>query len=182
MRRDINFFSSYQGKKKEKKNKNIYIASLLGFLAIFIVGTLTWNTFNILKTEKQIKEYQAQLEDPAIKEKVAEAEEVSAELDILSRYDKEITNVYKSVTTRDIVSNEILNMVSSTLPTEVSFNSLNVTNTEITMQATSTNRTAIAEVQYNLKQLRNIQEVYIGSIAGDEKYTFDIRCTLKDGE
>lgn len=182
MRRDINFFSPYQGKKKERKNQNIYTYSLLGFVAVFIGGTLALNTFNLLKVEKSIEGYQVKLNDPAIQEKVQEANKVSAELDILSRYEKDLTSIYKGVESRDVVSNEILNMISSTLPTEVSFNSLNVTNTEITMQATSSNRTAIAEVQYNLKQLNNIQEVYIGAISGDTKYTFDIRCTLKDGE
>ena len=176
MRRDINFFSPYQGKKKEQKNQNIYKYSLSGFVAAFIVGTLAWNSINLYKVNT------AKLEDPSIVEKLLEAEQTEAKLNLLSSYEKQLNTIYKGVESRDVVSNEILNMISSTLPTEVSFNSLNLTNTEITMQATSTNRTAIAEVQYNLKQLKNIQEVYIGAISGDEKYTFDIRCTLKDGE
>ena len=182
MRRDINFFSPYQGKKKEQKNQNIYKYSLSGFVAAFIVGTLAWNSINLYKVNKSIADYTAKLEDPSIVEKVLEAEQTEAKLNLLSSYEKQLNTIYKGVESRDVVLNEILNMISSTLPTEVSFNSLNLTNTEITMQATSTNRTAIAEVQYNLKQLKNIQEVYIGAISGDEKYTFDIRCTLKDGE
>ena len=54
MRRDINFFSPYQGKKKERKNQNIYTYSLLGFMAVFIGGTLALNTFNLLRVEKSI--------------------------------------------------------------------------------------------------------------------------------
>lgn len=72
--------------------------------------------------------------------------------------------------------------MSSTLPTEVTFNSINITNTEISIQAVSTSRVAVGEIEHNLKRLDNIQDVYIGGISGDEIYTFDIKCVLKDVE
>ena len=72
--------------------------------------------------------------------------------------------------------------MSSTLPTEVTFNSINITNTEISIQAVSTSRVAVGEIEHNLKKLDNIQDVYIGGISGDEIYTFDIKCVLKDVE
>jgi type IV pilus assembly protein PilN len=72
--------------------------------------------------------------------------------------------------------------LSSTLPTEVTFNSINITNTEISIQAVSTSRVAVGEIEHNLKRLDNIQDVYIGGISGDEIYTFDIKCVLKDVE
>ena len=81
-------------------------------MAVFIGGTLALNTFNLLKVEKSIEGYQVKLNDPAIQEKVQEANKVSAELDILSRYEKDLTSIYKGVESRDVVSNEILNMMS----------------------------------------------------------------------
>ena len=48
------------------------------------------------------------------------------------------------------------------------------------MQAKSSNRTAIGEIEHNLKKLNFIQDVYVGGIAGDTEYTFDLKCTLKD--
>ncbi|MDZ5034947.1 pilus assembly protein PilN, partial [Clostridium perfringens] len=44
MVKDMNFFTPYQGQKKEQKNKNIYVYSLTGFLAVVILGTLAWNS------------------------------------------------------------------------------------------------------------------------------------------
>ena len=48
MRGDINFFAPYEGRKKEQKNKNIYVYSLAGFLGVVVVGSFAWNTTNIL--------------------------------------------------------------------------------------------------------------------------------------
>ena len=48
MRNDMNFFAPYEGRKKEQKNKNVYVYSLAGFLSVFIVGTLVWNSTNII--------------------------------------------------------------------------------------------------------------------------------------
>lgn len=182
MRMDINFFSPYQGQKKEELNKNIYMYSLVGFLVVLIVGTLLWNNVNLVIVKKQIANYEAKLNEPNIQDKIKESEEINKKLDILNKYNSSLINISSGVNSRDVVTTNILNMVSATLPTEVSFNSVNITNTDITIQAVSTNRIAIAEIQYNLKALPNVEEVYIGAISGDDKYTFDIKCTLKDVE
>lgn len=182
MRMDINFFSPYQGQKKEELNKNIYVYSLVGFLVTLIFGTLIWNSFNLLIVEKQITNYEAKLNEPNIQEKIKESEEINKKEDILNKYNSSLTSISNGVNGRTVVTTNILNMVSATLPNEVSFNSVNITNTDITIQSVSTNRTAIGEIQYNLKALPNVQDVYIGAISGDDKYTFDIKCTLKDVE
>lgn len=182
MRMDINFFTPYQGQKKEAKNKIIYVYSSVGFLTVAILGTLVWNTVNLSILKAQIKGYEAKLNAPEIQEKLAEAREVANKTDILNKYDVGLTEIITAVESREVVSTKILNSISSTLPTEVSFNSINLTNTEVSIQAVSSNRTAIAELQYNLKQLDNVQDVYIGAISGEELYTFDIKCVLKDVE
>ena len=182
MRMDINFFSPYQGQKKEQLNKNIYVYSLAGFLVTLILGTLIWNSVNLIIVKKQISNYEVKLNEPNIQEKVKESEEINKKTDILNKYNSSLTSISNGVNSRNVVTTNILNMVSATLPTEVSFNSVNITNTDITIQAVSTNRTAIGEIQYNLKDLPNVQDVYIGAISGDDKYTFDIKCTLKDVE
>ena len=74
----------------------------------------------------------------------------------------------------------ILDKLSSSLPSQVTFNSINISNKEINIQAVSTSRVAIGEVEHNLKALNNVQDVYIGGISGDEIFTFDIKCLLKD--
>ncbi|GAB6169132.1 hypothetical protein JCM1393_15920 [Clostridium carnis] len=182
MRRDMNFFSHYQGQKKEQKNKNMYIYSLLGFLGVLIVGTLLWNSIRLFLVGKKITDYEAKLSAPDIQEKIKESDDINGKTTILEQYNKGLTSISKAVESRDIVKTRLLDKISSTLPSEVTFSSINITNTEISIQAVSTKRSAIGEIEYNLKQLDNIQDVYIGGISGDEKYTFDIKCVLKDVE
>jgi len=182
MIRDMNFFAAYQGQKKEQKNKNIYVYSLVGFLSVFIVGTLAWNSTNIFLLDNKIKDYNEKLEKEDIKVKIEKWDEISKKDDILNRYNKELSNIVDGLKTREVVTTGLLDKLSSTLPTEVTFNSISITNTDISIQAVSTSRVAIGEIEHNLKKLNNIQDVYIGGISGDENYTFDIKCVLKDVE
>ena len=182
MIRDMNFFAAYQGQKKEQKNKNIYVYSLVGFLSVFIVGTLAWNSTNIFLLNNKIKDYNEKLEKEDINVKIEKWDEISKKDDILNKYNKELSNIVDGLKTREVVTTGLLDKLSSTLPTEVTFNSISITNTDISIQAVSTSRVAIGEIEHNLKKLNNIQDVYIGGISGDENYTFDIKCVLKDVE
>lgn len=179
---DMNFFAPYQGQKKEEKNQNIYIYSIISFLVVIILGTLIWNTTNIILLNKKIEKYTEELNSPEIVEKIAKWEDIYNKTNILDEYNKGLNSIISSLKTREVVKVELLNKLSSSLPSEVTFNSINVTNTEISIQAVSTSREAIGEVQHNLKNIDNIGDVYISGISGDKTYNFDIKCSLKDVE
>lgn len=177
---DLNFFAPYQGQKKEEHNKNIYVYSIAAFLSVAIVGSFAWNTGRIILLNNKIKDYNAKLEDPIVKEKLVTWEDVSRKTDILSRYNEGLVDINNALDTRAIVSTELLNMISSCLPSQVTFNSISIDNKQISIQAVSSSRTAIGELENNLRKLENIQDVYIGGISGTESYTFDVKCVLKD--
>lgn len=179
---DMNFFAPYQGQKKEEKNQNIYIYSIISFLVVIILGTLIWNTTNIILLNKKIEKYTEELNSPEIVEKIAKWEDIYNKTNILDEYNKGLNSIISSLKTREVVKVELLNKLSSSLPSEVTFNSINVTNTEVAIQAVSTSREAIGEVQHNLKNIDNIGDVYISGISGDKTYNFDIKCSLKDVE
>ena len=177
---DMNFFAPYQGQKKEEKNKNIYVYSMVGFLSVAIVGTFAWNTTNILLLNNKIKNYNTKLEEKDVQEKLARWEEISKSGDILTKYDNGLNDIIGALESREVVTTDLLNKLSSSLPSQVTFNSINIDNKEINIQAVSTSRVAIGEVEHNLKVLNNVQDVYIGGISGEEIFTFDIKCLLKD--
>lgn len=179
---DMNFFAPYQGQKKEEKNQNIYIYSIISFLVIVILGSLIWNTSNIILLDKKIDKYTEELNAPEIIEKIAKCEDIYNKTSILDEYNKGLNSIISSLKTREVVKVELLNKLSSSLPSEVTFNSINITSSEISIQAVSTNREAIGEVQHNLKNIDNIEDVYISGISGDKTYNFDIKCSLKDVE
>lgn len=179
---DMNFFAPYQGQKKEEKNKNIYIYSIISFLAVVILGSFIYNTANIILLNKKIDKYTEELNAPEIMEKIAKWEDIYNKTSILEEYNEGLNNIISSLKTREVVTVELLNKLSSSLPSEVTFNSINITNNEISIQAVSTSREAIGEVQHNLKSIENIGDVYISGISGDKTYNFDIKCSLKDVE
>lgn len=76
--------------------------------------------------------------------------------------------------------------ISSTVPSEVSFKNLDISDNTITIKGVSTSRSAVAELKHNLSSLPKMQDVYVNSIdnlgAVEGEYSFDIKCMLKDVE
>ena len=177
---DMNFFAPYVGEKKEKQNRNLYIYSVGAFLTVFILGSLVWNTTTIILLNSKIKYYNTELSNPEIIEKIAKYDDLNNKGNILTSYDKSVTNILSSLETREVVTSNLLDKLSSSLPSEVTFNNITINNNEISIQAVSTTRESIAEVQHNLRELKNIQDVYISGISGEEIYNFNIKCVLKE--
>lgn len=177
---DMNFFAPYVGEKKEKQNKNLYIYSVGAFLSVFILGSLVWNTANIIILNSKIKYYNNELNKPEVIEKIAKYDDLNNKGNILNSYDKSVTAILSSLKTREVVTSNLLDKLSASIPSEVTFNNITINNNEISIQAVSTTREAIAEVQHNLRELNNINDVYISGISGEEIYNFNIKCQLKE--
>lgn len=182
--KDINFFEPYSGQKKEKLNFKIYIYGSISVALILVIGSLTFNSIRIFMLNKEIKSYNGKLAEPKIQEQLNEAERVNSQINILTQYNESLNDISMSVKQRDIVSDILLNNISSTVPSEVSFKNLNIEGNIINIQGVSTNRVAVAELEHNLKKLNNMQDVYVNSIdnsgAVENNYSFDIKCVLKD--
>ncbi len=182
--KDINFFEPYSGQKKEKLNFKRYIYGSISIALILIIGSLTFNSIRIFILNKDITSYNSKLADPKIQEQLNEAERVNSQIDILTQYNEALYDVSMHVKKRDIVSDTLLNDISSTVPSEVSFKNLKIEGNVINIQGVSTNRVAVAELEHNLKKLNSMQDVYVNSIdnsgAVENNYSFDIKCVLKD--
>lgn len=182
--RDINFFSPYQGKKKENINTQIYIYGAAVVVGLFILVTLCVNSYKMIYYKTSIAKYEAKLTDSDTKKKLDEAKVVNKKLEILNKYEHGITDISKNMNSRDVVTTKLLNSISATLPSDVYFKSIDVATSAINIKAMSKSRKAIGEIEHNLKNLSNIQDVYIGAISGDGaldgEYSFDIKCVLKE--
>ncbi|GEQ20861.1 hypothetical protein CBU02nite_13670 [Clostridium butyricum] len=182
--KDLNFFAPYQGKKKEKTNTNMYIYGAAGLVGFAILSTLIFNSAKLFLLNRSIKDYTLKLEDKEIQTELREAELLNNQIQVLNQYDTELSHVAKSVKERDNVSDTLLNEISSTVPSEVSFKNMDVINNTINIQGVATNRTSVAELKHNLSGLTKMQDVYVNSIkdsgAVEGEYSFDIKCVLKD--
>lgn len=184
--KDLNFFGPYQGKKKDKVNAQIYIYGVMGIVGLFIISTLIFNSFKLYILDKSIEDYTFKLQAAEIQTELKEAEYINNKIALLKEYDSALLDISKSVKERDTVSYELLNDISSTVPSEVSFKNLDIKDNVLAIHGVATNRVSVAELKHNLSQLPNMQDVYVNSIdnksAVEGEYSFDIKCVLKDVE
>ncbi|NFI02909.1 PilN domain-containing protein [Clostridium sp. ZBS14] len=182
--RDINFFSPYQGKNQEKKNAMIYIYGAMGVVGALIIITLIFNTTRILLLNRSISNYNEKLNTTEIQEKFAEAQKVNNEIEILTKYDSALNDVLGKVNSRNNVSDLVLTSINSTIPSQISFKTLQINNDILIIQGISSSRDAVGEFQHNLKELSIINDVFVNSIdidgALEGNYSFDIKCILKE--
>lgn len=184
MNKDINFFTPYQEKRKESKSLHIYVYGITAIVMFAIVVSFGINCFRIYRLEKDIKYYTNEMNDSKFSLQLKHAENVNDQINILTDYDDRIADVSKAVRKRDLVSDTLLNNISSTIPSEIHLKSIVINSGNITLQGISTNRTAVAELKYNLSNLEELDSVYVNSInntgAVEGEYSFDIKCILKD--
>lgn len=182
--KDLNFFKPYLGKSKQKINFQIYVYGVMVIVGLAIIVSFGINKARIILLDKSISSYNAKLSDPEIQTQLKEAENINRQIDILNKYDKNLTEVATSVKGRNNVSEDLLKDISSTLPSEISFKSLDVVENTIAIKGTSSNREAVAKLKHNLSELPIMASVYVNSIdsqsAVEGAYSFDIKCVLKD--
>ncbi|WP_315078218.1 PilN domain-containing protein [uncultured Clostridium sp.] len=182
--RDVNFFSPYQGNKQEKKSAMIYIYGAMGVVGALIIITLIVNTTRILLLNRSISNYNEKLNTPEIKQKYAEAEKVNNEINILTKYDSALNDILGKVNNRNNVSDLVLTSINSTIPSQISFKTLQINNDVLIIQGVSSSRDAVGEFQHNLKELSIMNQVFVNSIDVDGslegQYSFDIKCILKE--
>lgn len=185
--KDINFFKPYLGKKKEKTNSKIYVYGASIIVGILIIGSFIFNITRMFMLDRSIADYNNKLAATDIQEKLKDAENVNKEISLFKQYDASLSNIAVSVEKRDNVSDTLLKDISSTLPKAVSFKSLDISENNIAIKGISDDRTSIAELEHNLNELPIMKDVYVNSIdtqnsAEGGKYSFDIKCVLKDVE
>lgn len=184
--RDINFFSAYQTNIKKINNDKKYVYILGSIVGGLIFLSLIVSSIKLLTLNSQIKTYTDKYNSQEIQMPLREADTVNDKLEILTSYEESLSDVVKAIKKNDVVNEKLLVDISSAVPGDISFSSWNTENYEITMKGTSKSRSAIAELEHNLRELPQFKYVHINSIKTGEKvgsdYTFDITTILKDGE
>jgi type IV pilus assembly protein PilN len=182
--KDINFFKPYNGIDKSEIYKHYYQVMGLSVLGMILL-TFSINISKLIILNKEIEHYKNELKRPGIEEKVKISEEVNRQLEALTSYEKDLNIVTKSIDQNNVVSNQLLDAISSTVPKNVNFKSMNINNEIINIQAVATNRQAVAEIEHNLRRLSEIKNVYVETISGNEsvqgEYSFNIKCYLNGG-
>lgn len=182
--RDINFFSYYQDKKQKKRDFKIYFYIAYGLLALVILTTFAINVSKIIFLNKDIKDYTDKLSKTEVQSQLKEADKISGEIAVLSKYESQLSDIANSVTKNDIVTDDLLNDICGAIPSDVSFKDFKIEGYDITISGITHTRLAIGEFEHNLRELSKIKDVQVVEIAKSntvgEDYSFNMTCVLKE--
>lgn len=184
--KDLNFFSIYQGKGKykEKKDFKSYAKTILIIAGIVIFSHIMYCIVNIIVSQRQINIYNEKLNSEEVKTKKAAADTVNDKIKLLDDYEKSLDNVVMAVKANKLVDDQMLINIAKSVPSDISFSEWKGDNYELTMKGSSKTRSAIAELEHNLKELPNFKQVHVDKIKNGEKvgddYTFEITTILKE--
>ncbi|HCW53494.1 MAG TPA: fimbrial protein [Clostridium sp.] len=181
---DINFFSVYQEKDKEKNDILKYMYATLIVFSAFVLISVGVNTIRIFMLNREINNYTEKLNDSTIQTELKEANKINSEIDILNKYTKKLGEISENIESRDNVSNNLLISINEKIPSEIYFKNIEVKSNEINIKGISSNNDSVAEFQHNLKQMNNMSDVFVESLDGNDsvkgEYSFQIKCILKD--
>lgn len=186
--RDFNFFSGYVSDKKKNQNERLYVVIIISFTLLMVLGSLGYNLSSMYMVKKDIKELKVVLDDKENQVLLKKAETLNYKGQILSKYLEGVNIIWKNVDESSIVSGEIITNISKNIPKEVSFKSMSIDVGSISIQGVSKSRTAIAELEKNLKGIENIERVHIPNINSgqnkdsNQEYSFSLSCSLKGAE
>lgn len=181
--RDFNFFSPFINQKHSYRVRYFNLTIGLTVFLVFFCGYFIFNAVRISDLKSQIRSKEAFLGSPEAQAIVKEEAETKHKLDILNQYYSIIEEVQQRIRNKDRIHSQLLGKINSTVPKEVSFTSLNLDIDGLIITGAGSSRKAIAELEYNLKQLGIFSEVHISSIAKASGSTgelnFSISCRFK---
>lgn len=182
--RDINFFSYYQDKKQENKDQKKYIYIAYGILTLVILITFIINVYKIVFLNRDIEDYTQKLTATEIQVQLREAEEISSQIEVLNKYESKLSDVANSVIKNDIVTDDLLNDICGSIPSDVSFKDFNIEGYDVTISGVTHTRIAIGEFEHNLGKLSKIKNIQVSKIEKSntvgEDYSFNMTCVLKE--
>lgn len=184
MKRDINFFSAYQGKKQDIKEKqnNLLVYIVVGLVAAFVIGTFAYHKIGVLLNERVIQSTQEKMSDPEHQKQLAIARDLNTKISSVNQYISQVDKVTTAVESRKVITPEILKDVQDAVPDDVIFENYSISNTTITITGKAPSMNTIANMEHNFRTLERVQKVHIGTVSGEGVLSFDINVSIKDVE
>lgn len=181
---DLNFFSTYNSDNNGKNGVDKYFVGGVGVLAAAVIVSIGMSMFKIMTAEFAIKKYNAALNEPTFQTQLTDAENINQRLSLLENYEKQISQVSNDVKKINVVTDDLLTDISGAMPQEVSLKDFSINGYEVSIKGNTTQKTAIAEFEHNLKGVSKLKNVFVNEVPREEtineNYSFQITCILKE--
>ncbi|MCT4621531.1 MAG: PilN domain-containing protein [Marinisporobacter sp.] len=178
--KDINFFSSYTNVKRTSTKKFLSV----GIIFILVIGSLGWLTFFNIQKERRLQEEIVSLQAELAKEEQNNQsnviEEKKNKIDLLTQHYEAVKKINLSIDRIDKINSSLLKTIGSALPQRTFIKGLTINIKRLKFQGISTNRVAVAELEYNLKQTNIFSDVHIQILnnyaTNSDHIQFNVEC------
>lgn len=179
--RRINFFSPYIVRTRAGGKKAGVFQGLAIAVILILLGTYGFNWYAISRAISETQEMTAFMTEPKNLEAVKKYNETERKYNALKQYNGVLNEITSYVDKRDVINSVLLGDLNGTIPKEVFLQGTNLDIKALDIQGVSQNRTAIAEYQYNLKNLALFKRVFVTSIMTNqsEEGSTDLIFSLK---
>lgn len=183
--RDYNFFSDSLGARSSHRTK--FVLSLAG---IVVIALLVFGAYMFLDAvaegiQSEIDANDRFLNSVDTREKIQVLNEKQQEAESLKHYYESMEGILAELNLLSTIGTKFLETLTATLPQDVFFESVSMTNNQLQIQGIASARPLIAEFLYNLESLGLFDEVHISNIGivGDDEaqeYNFILSCSVKE--
>lgn len=179
--RDFNFFQSYIKEPEKTDIKGLIVKGFATIISFVIIIYPIINFFEIRGIQKEIFALSQVIESTDNIEKIKAIDEKKLEILQLKKEKMIFDKLKEKLEEKEIISDLLIYEILWRIPSDISFDSLNINENEIEVQGKTTHKFNIAQMEYNLRNSIYIDEVFIPSIIENNRYyDFTIRFKAKD--
>ncbi|QZY56979.1 PilN domain-containing protein [Crassaminicella profunda] len=179
--RDFNFFEPYLSKNKKITNKKYLIPIGVFIVIIFFIIIPIVNLINIKKTEEEVVSASNIINSSKDYIKVQEVEDKSRKIQEMKHKIQMLQDLEAGMNEKDIINDFLIYTIRDMVPNDLFFKMITIDPEIVEIQGIAKNKMAIAELKYNLENVKYFQDIFIPAISGDDgSYTFTLTFTIKD--
>lgn len=179
---DYNFFENYEV-KKVKKSPSIQVAMFLYIIVLLIAVAFIGRNYIVL-VEKQTKSDLLSAELLQLKSydsiaRILEKQTLEIKLKGIVR---NLDAAHEGLMNNGSVNENMIALLVDAMPKDVELSEFSIADNQILANGLADSKPAIAEFEYNLREMSAVENVSIGSIRReDDSFSFDISIGLRVG-
>lgn len=179
--RDLNFFEDYIEKREFKIDKKLMYFTLSSFVVLSLISYIIYNSMIIKQETQMVENLRSTAENTKTVEKVESIKAKEVEVAEFKESVDKIKQLDKTLEGRDIIDEQLLDMITSRIPEDLFLTSLSIQGRDIQIVGIANDKWSVAELQKGLEDLPDIEENFVSNISlQEDNYSFNINITLKD--
>ena len=177
---DLNFFEPYI---MPHKNKNIKSYLILGVITLVVLGAILYTlylSYYIKTTQEGTDKINTIILSTETQNKMKIMNEKKEELKELQTNIKQLKALKNQLEERTIIDDILLENIASEMPTDVFLVDIIIEEQQIEIEASTENKRAIAQLEYNLRHTLYFEDIFIFGIVEEEgEFVFNATFRIK---